>query len=385
MNYFKILRIIEHGNLDFLDLPVDYQIHFLSSLKTPEDDIDRSFNQYLCQRFFMPVWKRRLLDLVAAISFLPLILFFYVRGFFVYNKERIDAYGDFFGIEEILPPELKAKYCIEIRNWPQKKALFLRDLKPIFKLLTKHPLSPTFFLKNVVKLSSYSYILKSFAPQAIIVHNEPSYTSSFLTMYCEMFNVKHINVMHGEKLLYIRDSFFRFDLCYVWADYYIELFNALRVDANQMRVAVPPSLKIDVDSFKNKKFFSDFKYYLADYNEKQIKEVVESMKFAKEKGYSVRYRPHPRYSNISLLKKYVEEKDIEWPREVSIFESVSNLCYAVGSYSTVLTQAYFSEKSVILDDIAFRDQYTRLKDFKYILSNVGLPTLSQLQKELISK
>ena len=160
---------------------------------------------------------------------------------------------------------------------------------------------------------------------------------------------------------------------------YIDLFISLKAEPNQFKIAIPRSLTIDVNHFLNKSLYADFKYYLAAYNEAEIKSIVNSMQFAKKQGKSIKYRPHPRYSDISLLKKYVDDIDIEWPQQVNILESVSNLDYAVGSYTTVLLQAFFSGKSVLLDDITFQKQYVKLKDLRYILSNVGLPTLSNYQ------
>ena len=381
MNYFKILRFVQHGNANYLDIPTEQQAYYISKLGEPKDDIDRSYKQYLCQRFFEPQWKKALLDLMSAILFFPTILILFIRGLMVKKCENIDAYGSFYGIEEILPDELKNKFRIEVRNWDEKKALFKENIKPILLLFMRHSWSPLFLLKCTIKLSMYSYIIRSYEPRAIIVHNEPSYTNSFLTMCCEKYGVKHINVMHGEKLYNIRDSFFRFDEFYVWSNYYIELFKSLNVEMSQMRICIPRSLKIDIKKYINPDVYGDFKYFLSIYTEQEIKSIVESMQFVKKQNKTVKYRPHPRYSNISLLKKYVNESEIEWPQKVGILESISNLEYAVGSYSTVLTQAYLSGKCVILDNVTYKLQYEKLKSHKYILSNVGLPTLSHYQQE----
>lgn len=151
-----------------------------------------------------------------------------------------------------------------------------------------------------------------------------------------------------------------------------------------MIVAIPMSLKIDVIRFFNKNVYSDFKYYLAIFNESEIKSIVESMTFVKKQGYTIKFRPHPRYSDFALLRRYVDSSEIEAPGDVSILESVSSLKFAVGSYTTVLTQAYYSGKGVVLDDVTYKNRYHKLKGFKYILSNVGLPTLSQFQNKTIN-
>ena len=81
-----------------------------------------------------------------------------------------------------------------------------------------------------MRLSIYSHAIRQYAPRAIVVHNEPSYTVSFLTMCCNKYGIRHINVKHGERLYNIRDSYFRFDECYVWSKYYVNLFKSLNVE-----------------------------------------------------------------------------------------------------------------------------------------------------------
>ena len=76
----------------------------------------------------------------------------------------------------------------------------------------------------MVKLAMYRYQYEVYHPKAMIVDEEYSYTSSFLTEYCHRLGVEHIDIMHGEKLYFIRDTFFCFDRCYVWDGYYRDLF-----------------------------------------------------------------------------------------------------------------------------------------------------------------
>ena len=82
----------------------------------------------------------------------------------------------------------------------------------------------------MVKLAMYRYQYEVYHPKAMIVDEEYSYTSSFLTEYCHRLGVEHIDIMHGEKLYFIRDTFFCFDRCYVWDGYYRDLFCQLRAE-----------------------------------------------------------------------------------------------------------------------------------------------------------
>lgn len=54
--------------------------------------------------------------------------------------------------------------------------------------------------------------------------------------------------------------------------------------------------------------------------------------------------------------------------------------YAVGSFTTVLLQAYLSGKKVLLDDVTFHYRYNQLKEYGYILAKDDVEKLSGKQK-----
>jgi hypothetical protein len=186
--------------------------------------------------------------------------------------------------------------------------------------------------------------------------------------------------MHGEKLKFIRDSFFRFNECYVWDQYYVNLFVRQYAEPSQFVIAIPPSMRIDKSIIQDANIYADYKYYFAKYNEEQVQAVINAMNILKRAGKKVKYRIHPRYSDLALLRKYVNNEEIEYPSEVGIVDSLSNCGCAVGSYSTVLLQAYFSGINITLDDVAFKEMYNRLNEYGYILMNKNLERLSALIK-----
>lgn len=375
----RIATIVHKGSKDFFEVPRYDEEVFLEKLGPANDDLDRSYKQYLCQNFLLPKWKVIFLNIISFFSLIPTLFFLLIKRVAVKRKKKVQAIGDFEGITEILPTILHEKYKITIQGLI-KGSLSIRDLPIFLKMVVRFPFSPYFTLKSTIRLGAYSQAIYSYKPEAIIVHNEPTFTSSVLTYYCEKNRVKHIDVMHGEKLFYIRDSYFRFNECYVWSEHYIKLFVSLRAAPEQFVVAIPPSLIVETGKYINTKAFADYKYYLSVYSEQQLISIINSLKPFKENGKTVCYRPHPRYSDIHLLRKYVGEEEIEMPSNIDILTSVSNLKYAVGSFSTVLTQAYFSGKGVILDDVTFADQYKKLADLDYFLSGMKLPVLSSYTK-----
>ena len=379
MNYFKILRILQKGDKTLFDIPVKEQKAFLDSLGEPKDDIDRSYKQYLCQNFFVPKGKVWLFNIVATIIVPLIILLFLLKGLFVKKSVDVPVIIESKGMNEVVPLIVQEKYNPDDRFWHEAATLKVSDVPFLMKMIIRNPRHPYFVLKALMNIAYYSDLIRRHHPCTIIQFGEFSFSSSILTAYCHQYGVNHVDIMHGEKLYFIRDSFFHYDECYVWHEYYSELFRSLKAEPTQFRVALPPSMHIDIESYKKTDAFADYKYYLAIYDEEQIKDIVQSMAFAERKGNSVRYRPHPRYSDMNLLRKYVPEDKIEMPKEVDILESISNLTYAVGSYTTVLSQAFFSGKKVILDDITFKSQYNQLKEMEYILSATNSTKLSECQ------
>lgn len=385
MNYFKILRKLQQGDKSSFEVPIEEQSTFLNSLGKPKNDIDRGYKQYLCQNFFVcPKWKIVVFNVIGAIVVPLIVLYYLAKGLFVKQGEQVGTMIERKGMDEVVPDEVKERYNPDNRYWDKGSSMRLDDLPFLLRLIVRAPHHPYFVLKAWMNVVLYSDMIRRHHPQAMIQFGEFSFSSSILTAYCHRYGVSHIDIMHGEKLYFIRDAFFHYDECYVWSEHYARLFKELKAESTQFRIAVPKSIKITDCNIKyrdkdREAYYADYKYYLAIYTEEQIKSIVESMSFAKRESKTVRFRPHPRYSDMALLRKYVKEDEIELPNTVTIIDSILNLDYAVGSYTTVLTQAFFSGKNVLLDDVTFKEQQDKLKEMKYILAAEGCETLSSKQ------
>ena len=330
----KLLSFLE-GKSHY-EFPAVEQQSMLARLGAAKDDIDRSYKQYLCQCIYMPWWIKVLNDLLAMFLTPILIVFYSLKGLRCKQECSVDSIGEFKGMTEIIPQELKEKYDINIDYWFVGSRLSAKDISYIAKLVILHPFSPLFVFKNMMKIAKYSYMIYAHSPKALIVHNEYSFTSSLLTDYCHRHGVKHIDVMHGEKLAIIRDAYFHYDECYVWDEYYAQLFISQEAEPTQFIVALPESMKVNVDKYRNDKVYADYKYYLGVADEDKLLKIAESMSFALQQGKTVKYRLHPRYSNRNSVEKIVGKENIEFPNEVSILESIANCGCVVGSFTTVL-------------------------------------------------
>lgn len=379
MNYFKILYALQRGDKVETDVPVEEQRAFLERMGEAKDDIDRGYKQYRCQNYFVPGWKVWIFNIIAA-GIVPIVVFYYLlKGFFVRKGAHIETMIERKGMDEVIPSLVKEKYRPDNSHWKEGSSMSLKDFDFLLRLILRAPHHPYFVLKAWMNVVIYSDMIRRHNPKVLIQFGEFSYSSSILTAFCHRFEIKHINIMHGEKTWFIRDSFFHFDECYVWDDHYAKIFRELKAEPTQFIVAVPESLHINIENYRNEKVYADYKYYLGEYSEDELNSIVKSMAFAEQEGQIVRYRPHPRYSDLTLLRKYVSNEKIEIPSEVSIMESISNMEYAVGSFSTVLSQAYFSGKKVILDDVTFRELYDKLKNMRYVLAEKVTDKLSKHQ------
>jgi len=222
-------------------------------------------------------------------------------------------------------------------------------------------------------------MLRRYHPEVLICHAEFSFTSSVLTDYCRRNNVKHINVMHGEKCFSIRDSFFEYDECYVWDEFYVKLFEMQRCNINQFVIEVPPSLKIDTLQYKRPNCYADYKYYLWEDNQEKLKKIYDAFNDLRQQGKKVKFRLHPRYCDIDKVCQVIPIEEIEVPKDVTILESISNTSYVVGFLTTVMAQAYFSKIPLIIDDVAYKEDYEKAREYSYMLASKNLPVLSTVK------
>ena len=199
----SFLRFLRKGDKDFFDVPAKVQKEYLDSFPEPNNDIQRSLYQFKCQSFFWPKWKAPLFNLGAFFAFFPILLLVLIRAPFVRKNQHYDAISEFAGMEECVPEEIKKDYDIYHYNNMVKGMLTLKDVEFVLKVFFVSFPNTYFSLKILLKAAQYSQKIKMFGPRAFIVHSEYSFTSSAMTRFCERWNIKYINVMHGEKLFHI--------------------------------------------------------------------------------------------------------------------------------------------------------------------------------------
>ncbi len=372
MDYFKFLRQIDKSNKTLFDIPVVEQRTFLEKFAEPKDDWQRSYYQYKCQMYFSPWWLKMIQNIIAMVAYPFVLIYFLLKPSQKCNVEA-DTVISMDGIHSSLIP--KEIIGLEIST-TEGACLSLRDIGFCLYGIFRYFYAPFFNFKLLFKLAQYRYVIEKYEPKAIVVHSEFSFCCSALTCYCNKQDIQHIDMMHGEKLYYIRDTFFRFDKCYVWDDYYVKLFKELRAEQTQFFVSTPPSLIFDTSQFLNNECYADYKYYLASQKEEEIYKIVEMMKLLQSKGKSIMFRPHPRYTNVKYLSSLIDSQFIEDNKNVSIEQSISNCTNVISGYSTVLQQGHYAGKKIILDDVTYPQMYQQLTELKYIMTTLTHEKLS---------
>lgn len=359
---------------------IEEEKKFLNMLPAPKSYIDRSINQYKCQNRLYGRMASVILNFIFSLI-LPLHMLYMVINSLVKKQEKKECVEAVY-LKDLpltyIPNSVKSEFETIIQVNPNGDMYFsLFDFKYIMKLILKCKY-PYFVYKNFLKILNYSAIIREYNPKCIIVSNEFSFTSSVMTHYCKCKNVLHYNVMHGEKLFDIRDSYFAFNKCYIWHEHYKNLFISLNAKKTQFFVEIPDAMKIDIGTELDKK--NDFTYYLSAEKEDALSIIRQTLLNLQNAGYKVAVRPHPRYSNMKLVRKYLDKFEIEDYRKINLEESIKKSRCAISLCSTVLLQVALNGGNIIIDDMSDRCAYLQLLDADYICLKLNHKLLSSLQE-----
>ena len=373
LNHFEIIRqkflkSICQENIYKVDK--NRQLTFLNSFNVggATNNIERSFFQYKCQMYLLSPIARFVWNFISIFVYIIVPTLLINSTVLKHQHKKIHDKNKkiavFVGLNrDVIPKSLQNDF--RIFNHNNNLVLLFKDIWFIFKIFKKYLFHPYFIAKNVIKIAMYRANILDFQPSAFIVTSEYSFTSSLLTDFCEENNILHINVMHGDKLFYIRDSFFKFHKCYIWDKYYKKLFISLKADRKQFITELPESFRcIPNQTIYNKK--PVITYYLQNQNRKKLIKIRKTLDYLKNK-YKIFIRPHPIYSDNQIIKKIFINYEIENNKKINIYNSIAKTDFVISLYSTVLLQAYICKKNIIIDDVNYSNIYKKLSDLKYIM------------------
>lgn len=374
-----VIRLNGDRNTLF-DVPMARQKAILEGLPEPKDLLKRAYAQYRCQMMLERPILRAGYQL-AAMLLLPVYRRQLLRRPASRKEETADAVFAFGGPDTILPCSLRQEYpgIRQVRDFQNALFLTREDCSFLRELARRYPTAFYFRFKCMAKLAMYRSLYETYRPKAIIVSEEYSYTSSFLTEYCHRLGVEHINVMHGDKLYDIHDTFFCFDRCYIWDQFYRDLFCELRAEPTQFRMEMPPSMQ-PWDAQDVEKAV-DYTYYLQAETSQMLEKIAKSLQTLQKSGAVVAVRPHPLYSDMETVRRLFSDFEIEETAEVGIETSILRTRHVIGLYSTVLYQAHINHVPVVIDDLTAPERFAQLKSLRYIVLDKPHGLLSALLQE----
>lgn len=372
-------KIMPNSGDIFLKVKKDKQLEILNKLSSSinkDNLIERSYCQYKCQ---MALQDNQIKLIVLNIISMPIIIVFSIfmltKGCKFRKETKSNNVALNLAYKHSIPDDLYNEF--QIVNGEKKFGLDYKDIEFFVKyIFIKYPFSYYFCLKNLVKISIYRYNINKYNPKAFIVNSEYAFTSSTLTLYCNLNNIEHINCMHGEKLFCIRDSFVKFNRFYIWDKYYKTLLTKLEASPEQF---ILYELNIN-----NKELGNDIidinntvKYYLQNEDKDELLNIVSLLESMNDKGYKVIIRPHPRYTDIDYINSISKHVEIE-SNTVEIIQSIIESEFVISKFSTVLYQAYCLDKKIVIDDITNKRVYENLSEYEYIMLNKEHITMSRL-------
>ncbi len=380
MNLFLRLRNIyikmNSDNTMFTD--VKKQKKVLDSFPEPKDLYERSYYQYKCQMAL----KDNILVFIQNIVATVLLPFYYIKlrfgnkAFGLHYEITNGAIFMTYGIaSDTIPSCLYEEYGnIFTCKLGEECYIGLYEKKILRTLFRRYWYSPHFLFKCMLRIGMYAAKIEYYKPRAVISYSEFSFISSVLTEYCHLRGVEHINIMHGEKLFSIRDTFVKYDRYYVWDEHYVSLLKDLRADKGQFRIAVPSSVKCDVK--KEEDAVYEYTYYLGGEKTEELLRIRDVLVETDVPKLKLCIRFHPRYSRQNEIERLFMGFNIENPADVPLDVSFARTRHAVSLYSTILYQAFECGKDIVIDDVTNTMKYNKLKELRYIMLNKPHQVLS---------
>lgn len=376
------------GNPENKKMPIKKQKKYLNTFHNPKDEYERSYYKYKC--FCKSIYyKRNWLLFVYNLGALCIYPFVYVylvkkgRG-----KRRVNYFVDAV-VEnvprlpnyDVIPSEIKEKYkeIHEITDVNYQDAyLSSVSLKICKELRKRYFWSYYFRLITTFKLAQFNQYIQDYNPKAIVFYScEREFSGPLQTLLCAEEGVNYESFMHGDYLYDIAFAFQKYSLYYTWDRLYNNMFDSLRC-ASQMIIYKPEKLKGTAKLNKEGDCSYFATYYFSDETRESVEIIYNIFRKFTELGLRCKVRPHPRFSNLDFIQKIFKDIEVENYLEYNLDDSISDTLYIIGLNTTVLSQAYFSGKKVVIDNISMKNNFRDLKEKSYIMINRPHILLSNL-------
>jgi len=317
------------------------------------NDLMRSYNQYIKQQKLGHInihfVQRILLSFIFIFSFILLG----INLFFIYSKKKVNKTLFVFPFNNKEPmgsiiTELRKLNHSRIIVYPKALPIFpLLLLKDFLYLLCTKPLwtlrNLDFFGALSIKVSKYYGYKKKYAISKLLLFQEYSFYSSYLTYIFESEDGSLYNLMHG--IPGEEASYFRFSKCFVWGEYFKNYYILNNAEKNQF-IIVSSIYHAKLKMQKNSSMaVYDIIYALQGdrYSDitstKIVLDVLQQVQ--RDFGLKVAVKQHPIYpSSVPIPSKFLEI-------DISPFDSIFSSKMLISHFSTMLLDAKVLDKKVL--------------------------------------
>lgn len=371
------------------EMNIKEQLDYIDSFPQPSDDFERVFFQYKAHTVELSRISVSLLNIIANCLIPFFIIYFLLNKLCVQeiiekksaalviwypNKRGMKYdYSDIIPCDDLIE-EFGDIYSLKLASWAERlKGVWGKDAFLIWrKLFCRYPLCGYMNLSCMIQLMYINKLISFYDPRIILeARRDEAYASTLVTLFCESLNKEYALFMHGfisgDKVY----SFVRFSRIYVWDSYFIKVYIKVHAKANRFYIYFPKIFMAQAIDKESKRLPVDFIYYLSDENlpgmhensNEILAKIYAELMILIEYGNTVRVRPHPRWSDINKVITVFSASGIEVEDTgvTTINESLDGCKCAIGSFSTVLLQAYYRGIPIVIDDVSSPSVFNEIK------------------------
>ena len=379
------------GGADSGRMPLEEQKKYLMAFPDPKDDYERSFFKYKCfceYCYYKRKWMLVFYNIGAALI-LPWVRLKLSRMPDL-QPQKVDAlYENVPRLpnDDILPDDVRRKYShtADITQINYEGIFLNQNAKQICQKLKKQYFVHFYFrLIVMIKLAQFSSYIGKYQPGTILFYScEREYAGPLITLLCELQGTKYEAYMHGDYLYSLCFAFQRYSMYYTWDEQYNKMFQSLRCSF-PVTVYIPGKLQGIAEKLDDNECRYFATYYFSDERKDSAEKIREAFDVFAKYGLRCKVRPHPRFSDMEMLRTVFKDYEIEDPKAYALENSIRDTVYVIGLNTTVLSQAFFSGKTVVIDDVSMPENYRELAAKGYIMIRRQHLLLSDLVRNIES-
>ena len=327
-------------------------------------DLQRSFLQYKKHQELGHLKLNYFHKISFIFIFFLLLPFIFVNIFFIYKRKNSEIYvidyeakQPYIRINQEFEKSNRFRFLkINRLSIPTVPLIFFQDIikNPIFCITHL-----AFLGALLLKITKYYFFIKYYNISKLIVFQEYSFYMSYLTRIMESDGGKLYNVMHGVP----GESycFFRFSKCFIWGEFYKEVYIKNGADKNQFIVS---GSIFHYSLLKNRNTnIEDIDILYAMDGDVTGKDDVINILEKLVNKYKIRVKQHPRY-RVDIGDTLIEIDN-------DIIEAIVHSKLIISHYSTALLDVLIMGKtpiSYLYNDVLERE-YIPYLEKSLVVSN----------------